>query len=105
MFEGGFEFFHEVLEGAHKDSGSGDGLLSEGSGPGLGCSFGHVGEGESDLLGTGVIDCVIDFQVEKNRRNPWDGFRVGSVIVFRCGNAEFVDFGGHGGRWGQGYLV
>ena len=105
VFEGGFELFYEVFEGAHGDSCSGNGLLFEGGGPGLGRSLGHVGEGESNLFGTGVVDCVIDFLVEKNQRKPWDGFQIGSVIVFQHSNAKFIDFGGHGRRRGKGYLV
>ena len=64
VFEGGPEFFHKVFESAHRNGSSHDGLLSEGSGPGLSCPFGHVGEGECDLLGTGVIYCIIDFEIE-----------------------------------------
>ena len=61
VFEGGFEFFYEVFEGTHGDGGSGNGLLSEGGGPGLGCFLGHVREGEGDFLGVGVVASIIDF--------------------------------------------
>ena len=63
VFKGGLEFLHEVFEGAHGDGSSSDGPLSKSSGPGLGGSFGHVREGESDLLSAGVVYHIIYFQV------------------------------------------
>ena len=66
VFEGGPEFFHKVIERPHGDGCSGDGLLSEGGGPGLGCSFGHVKECEGNFLGMGVVYCVVDFEIEED---------------------------------------
>ena len=100
MFEGSSELFHEVIKSAHRNGSSSDGLLSEGSSPDLGCSFGHVGEGKGDFLGTGVVYCIIDFEIEKDSQEPGCGFRVGSVKVFWGGNTKFIGFGGHGGCWG-----
>ena len=74
MFEGGSEFFYEVVEGTHGVGGSGNGLLSEGSGPGLGCSSGHVGECKGNLLGMGIVYCVVDLEIEEDSREPWCGF-------------------------------
>ena len=70
VFKGGSEFFHEVIERPHEDGGSGDGLLSEGGGPDLGCSFGHVGECEDNFLGMGIIYCIVDFEIEEDGREP-----------------------------------
>ena len=61
VFKGGLEFFYEIFEGAHGDGGSGDGPLSKSGGPGLGGTFGHVRKGKGDLLGAGVVYCIVYF--------------------------------------------
>ena len=74
--------------------------MSERSGPCEGRSFGHVGEGESNYFAVGVVDFVIDKQVEAYGIQPLGGFVVGSIKGFRCSNMEFGGFqGGYGRRW------
>ena len=43
MFEHGFELRDEIREGFNGDNSTGDSILSEGSCPGEGGSFGHIG--------------------------------------------------------------
>ena len=64
VFERGFEFSDEIGECSHGNGCSGDGFLPERGCPSEGGSFGHVGEGEGDLFVIGVVDFVIDKEVE-----------------------------------------
>ena len=64
VFEHSFEFQDEVGECAHGDGGPGDGVLPECGCPSEGGSFGHVREGEGDFFVIGVVDFVIDKEVE-----------------------------------------
>ena len=70
VFEGSFEFLYEIFEGSHGYGGSSDGPLSKDSSPGLDGSFGHVGEGEGDLLGAGVVYRIVYFEIEENQGQP-----------------------------------
>ena len=66
VFECGFEFDDKVGEGTHDDGHIGDGILLKGGCPGKCRSFGHVGRGESDHLTVGIVDLVVDKEVEVN---------------------------------------
>ena len=100
VFERGFELHDEVRESAHGYCSSGDGVLPEGGCPCEGGSLSHVGESESDLFVVGVVDLVIDEEVELYGVQPLGGFVVRSVKGFRYSDAEFSGFqGGHGRRW------
>ena len=97
VFERGFELRDEVGESAHGYGGPGDGVLPEGGCPCEGGSFSHVGESESDLFVVGVVDFVIDEEVELYSVQPLGGFVIRSVKGFRCSDTEFGGFrGGHG---------
>ena len=92
MFEGSFEFGDEIRERAHGDSRSGDGVLSECGCPSEGGSFGHVEEGKGDHFVIGVVDFVVDEEVEAYSVQPLGGFIVRSVKGFQCSNTEFGGF-------------
>ena len=97
VFERCFEFGDEIRECTHGDGRSGDSVLSEGSCPGEGRSFGHVGEGEGDHFVVGVIDFVVDEEIEAYRVQPLGGFVIRSVKGFWCSDTEFGGFRrGHG---------
>ena len=74
VFERGFEFGDEIRERSHGNGGSNDGVLPESGCPSEGGSFGHVGEGKGDFFVIGVIDFVVDEEVELYGVQPLGGF-------------------------------
>ena len=60
VFEGCLELLEKVVPGSKGDSCAIDGVLSEGVGPGQGRPFGHVREGEGDLLRIVVVERLVD---------------------------------------------
>ena len=97
VFERGFELSDKVRECAHGYGCSSDGVLSERGGPCESRSFGHVGKGEGNHFVVGVIDFVVDKEVEAYSVQPLGGLVVRSIKGFRCSNMEFSGFrGGHG---------
>ena len=79
-------------------SSSEDGL-AEGGCPGKGRSFGHVRQCKHDLLGTGLVDFVIDGEIEGDSIQPGSGFCTISINVFRGTESEFDRAGGGHSRW------
>ena len=74
VFECGFKLGDEIRERSHGYGRSGDGVLSECGCPSEGGPFGHVGEGEGDHFVVGVVDFVIDEEVEADCIQPLGGF-------------------------------
>ena len=97
VFERRFEFSNKVGKCAHGYGGSSDGVLPERSGPCESRSFGHVGKGEGDHFVVGVVDFVIDQEVEAYSVQPLGGLVIRSVKGFWCSNMEFSGF--RGGHW------
>ena len=97
VFECSFELHNKVGEGAHGYGSSCNGVLSEGGSPCKGKSLGHVGKGEGNYFVVGVIDFVIDKEVEAYSVQPLGGLIVRSVKGFQCSNVEFSGF--RGGHW------
>ena len=64
VFECSFELCDKVGEGSDGYSGSRDGVLPECGCPSEGRPLGHVGESEGDHLVIGVVDFVVDKEVE-----------------------------------------
>ena len=92
VFECGFKLCDKVKEGSHDYGGSGNGVLSKCGCPSEGGSLGHVGEGKGDHLVIGVIDFVIDEEVEAHSIQPLIRFLIRSVKGFRGSDAEFCGF-------------
>ena len=97
VFECSFELCNKVGECAHGYGSFCDGVLSEGGGPCEGRSPGHIGKGEGNHFVVGVIDFVIDEEVEVYGIQPLGGLIVRSVKGFWCSDAEFGGF--RGGHW------
>ena len=92
VLECSFELCDKVREGSHGYGGSRDGVLPKCGCPGKGGSFSHIGEGEGNHFVVGVIDFVVDEEVEAYSVQPLGGFLVGSIKGFRCSDAEFGGF-------------
>ena len=92
VFECGFKLSDKVGECTHGYGSSGDGVLSERGGPCEGGSLGHVGKGEGNHFVVGVIDFVIDEEVEAYSIQPLGGFVIRPIKGFRCSNTEFSGF-------------
>ena len=92
VFERGFELRNEVGEGPHGYGGPRDSVLSERGCPSEGGSFGHVGEGEGDLFAVGVVDFLIDKEIELYCVQPLGGFVIGSIEGFWCPDTKFSGF-------------
>ena len=74
VFERSFKLGDEVRECSHGNGRSNDGVLPESGCPSEGGSFGHVGEGEGDLFVIGVVDFVVDEEVELYDIQSFGGF-------------------------------
>ena len=92
VFEHCFKLCNEVKEGSHGYGGSRDGVLPKRGCPGKGRSFSHIGEGEGNHFVVGVIDFVVDEEIEAYSVQPLGGFLVGSIKGFQCSDAEFGGF-------------
>ena len=58
------------------------------------------GKGEGDHFVVGVVDFVVDKEVEAYSVQPLGGLVIRSIKGFRCSDTEFGGFqGGHGRRW------
>ena len=79
VLERGVELRDKVSEGSEGKHCSRDGALAEGHCPGKGRPFGHVREGESDLLVIIVVDRFVDKEVELHSVQPVLGFFIRSV--------------------------
>ena len=90
VFERSFEFSNDVRESAHGYGGSCDGVLSEGGSPCEGGSLSHVGKGEGNHFVIGVVDFVIDEEVEVYSVQPLGRFVIGSVKGFRCSKSIVI---------------
>ena len=76
----------------------------EGGCPGGGSSFGHEGEGKSNLFCVINVDFLVGDDVEKYGVEPCCSFFKGSIISFRDTDVKFYWFssgsgGGHGWWW------
>ena len=89
VFECGFALGDEIRECSHGNGRSDDGVLPESGYPSEGGSFVHVGGGEGDLFVIGVVDFVVDEEVELYGIQPLGGFVIRSVKGFRCSDTEF----------------
>ena len=58
----------------------------------MGGSLSHVGKGEGNHFVVGVIDFVVDEEVEAYSIQPLGGFVIGSVKGFWCSDMEFGGF-------------
>ena len=103
VFEHSFEFLNKVGEGSDGDDSARDSALSEGGCPSEGRSFGHIGQGEGNLLVIIIIDFVIDEEIKLYSIKPLGGLFVGSVKGFWCSDMEFSGFqrGHRQGRSGE----
>ena len=92
VFECGFKLCDKVREGFHGYGDSRDSILSEHSCPSKSRSFGHVKESKGNHLVVGVIDFVINKEVEVYSVQPLGGLLVGSIKGFQCSDMEFGRF-------------
>ena len=92
VFERGFELCDEAGKSSHRYGGSRDSVLFERGSPSKGRPFGHIGESESNHFAVGVVDFVINEEVEAHSIQPLGGFVVRSVKGFWCSNTEFGGF-------------
>ena len=92
VFECSFEFQDKIGESSYGYGGSGDGVLPKGGCPGEGGSFGHVGQGEGNLLVIVIVDFFINKEVELYGVQPLSGLVVRSIKGFWCSNVEFSGF-------------
>ena len=92
VLEHGFELCDKVGEGSHGYGGSRDGVLPECGCPSEGRPFGRVGESEGNHLVIGVIDFVVDKEVEAYCIQPLGGLVIGSIKGFQCSDTEFSRF-------------
>ena len=64
VFKRGFQLGNKVGEDTHGDGGARNGALLKSGCPGEGWSFGHVRKGESSHFAIGIVDFVIDEEIE-----------------------------------------
>ena len=100
--EGNFEICDKILESS--EGGGVQGHLSTDSSPTFGCSFGHEGEGVSDLFVVGGVDVFVYEEISPDRVQPVLSGGRRSVICFGHVETEFSGFDrGHG--WGGWWWV
>ena len=71
--------------------------MSECCCPSEGGSFGHVGEGEGDHFAVGVVDFLVDKEVEAYCVQPLDRLMIGPIKGIWCSDTEFCGF--RRGHW------
>ena len=105
MFERCLELLEKVVPHSKGNGGAVNGVLPEGVGPGQSGSFGHIREGEGNLLCIIVIGRLVDCEVKLDGVHPGDSRFVRAIEGLGLAELELGRFdSGRRHRGGNGWV-